>query len=1498
MPVDADTALQSAVASGSPSPSHRHPITRATSGTGSIIAHDVRLGYTRSMSMLSSVFSRRKGLQKKLNSFAHIRRAQSPPSPGSFISPEIGEKPFNPYTLGNESLTSQNSLNQVSSTGTQVADGDKAGSPRVQLQLTTDTLSLSDWFPAQYLQSNTEQPARIPLRNASLGVTGAQASGSRRPQDADVHGGSMEQIAEQGQDLQREDDRGHGHDDGSDLDDVIIIEAPRGREQLASPMKRNVAGLPERSESREASTSGQSRRHTPHPITIPASRNIFLEIDPESASSAHRSSKARTSRSSRRSSKYGSRRNSVYHTLPRKPSKHTSLRKSRHPSLTRPKSRLRSKSRPNSFCSGQSGSEFETDGDDGMSAVSGTTIARALASTYFISASPHGSHPPSSHSYPRSRGHLARQDSATLPKGDYPFLFKRKSQRSSKGSTASNEGRTPNSANYWKDRKINGDQIVVMSPEEREREDWDLDVPPVPPMPEGLSPIPSASAHSSMQKLLATTDPRDSSPVSDSLRSRADDNERLSNSSISRRRATKDLTLDPDPDHKRRRISQAAVSIINSETAPMSTGTLSSSSVQPDVQAGSQISLSSSSVSDDKQDKAEDEPSPRSLTDAHASSPDAPTTATSTSMSIYSEGLHGVISPADSASLYSDARSPGSTAILSPGLTSLISSPGSSSLRTPGSSVTGSAASLDPSFRSFSAARQKRHESPARPAISMLPIGERPRSAQVPHSPSSPNASPVVTRPMSMTGSPRSSVDSPDLLDMMFAGSRGPLARNVSVASRMGSPPAPISVPPRTPFDITAGEGSSASAIKQQFPETPYAFTPLVSAGFPPALPRGVPPPLPRSGTVVIRGARAKRASTSSSVGRKALMRSATLMSPSSSSTVANQASTEPKDDEVADVQEELPPNSSAGLSAIEEGSAVNSPLSQYSAASAQSPMSFAQRAMVDPDPPSYDSLSPIPSRSQSPMSMTTVAASIPLPPSPMPVPTSLLKRKHASAIEGDEDALSVLHSDSEDESPAPSLRPTLSPSPLSVEPHSATADSSTASFQQDQLLRPGYGSIARNTRNRTRPPPPFGPRKPSATNGIPFLNRARSGSTASSIGSPGHSSSTKASVSPASSATMPESTIRFQPTPVKFRGLTMEAAQWTFTSEELQLLVSAAVKQSSDASAIRLLSRDVLQTEIPDEIARLEKLSTELKTRYKQGMRKRTNLLSTLQSLAGSSDLPEQTASARHLEELLELTDHLDHIAEEMHSTTDQLRQLEHLRDVHASSALAMAVRKLNASFVKHLAEKEALRQQVTDLESERDEAWAQAQEAAKELDSLTEKMAVSDGVMTPASSRRSSAVVVARKASVRKAGLRARSQRSSIATNRSSSAISPATRTASSAEFVPPLPPIPVRTPVGLFTAGLSTGVSIGSGRSTDDNVRAMIRAQEELYEMLGIKLDDTPTARKRSMSVSDALYPPPYQWDRPRRNSDCISPAIVRSAAWHDHRTAVMASIGMSH
>lgn len=603
--------------------------------------------------------------------------------------------------------------------------------------------------------------------------------------------------------------------------------------------------------------------------------------------------------------------------------------------------------------------------------------------------------------------------------------------------------------------------------------------------------------------------------------------------------------------------------------------------------------------------------------------------------------------------------------------------------------------------------------------------------------------------------------------------------------------------------------------MQQTFPETPYAFTPTPHTGsfVTPPLPEGTPPPMPRTATLT-----RVRQSQKSDVGKAALMRSATMAQ--FSTTKPAQPMTPPPSGADAHYHPQEDPvvvPSTTGqvpLSAIEEMSAPTSPLSRASTFSSTPEHSPAPTSRTSATGQSFDAAifakserppSLVPSkRSLTPLP-SPPASAVPLPPSPLPSPLPSPARPEAAS--------DTLGHEQKSATPSPTYA-TVHMQQIASPPPSPSVFLMPVDTSQPpgkvEPLKPELLSAVEATPNkrytRSRPPPPTGPRKPS--NPSSLLSRSRAGSVASSLGSPhGGIPLPGGLATPTTSASAP----RFQTTPVKFRGLTMEAAQWTFTSEQLQATVSSAIKKSSDASSIRLLPIDMLTEQIPAEISRLEAMSAELRTNYKLAVRKRKMLLASLRALAdGSGEGPEHCPSLRLLDDVAELSDYMDHLSEDLYSVTDQLSQLTHLRDVHFGSALAMGLRKLNSSFIKHLAEKESLRQQVASLEAEMAEAWTYAQDAARELDDLNDKVALSEGVITPASSRRSSRVVIARKVSLRKAGIRSpsrlRSQRSSV-TSRSSLGLSmsPALRNAIGSDHVPPVPPIPSRTPLGISTADL---------------------------------------------------------------------------------------------
>lgn len=347
----------------------------------------------------------------------------------------------------------------------------------------------------------------------------------------------------------------------------------------------------------------------------------------------------------------------------------------------------------------------------------------------------------------------------------------------------------------------------------------------------------------------------------------------------------------------------------------------------------------------------------------------------------------------------------------------------------------------------------------------------------------------------------------------------------------------------------------------------------------------------------------------------------------------------------------------------------------------------------------------------------------------------------------------------------------------------------------------------------------------------------------------------------------------RFQAPAVRHRGYTMEAAKWTFSSSQLQRIVSKAIRESAQTSSIRLLKLESLEVEIPDEIHRLEMQRTEVQQKYKAYTKRRGTLFESLNfHLSSSSQSSDSTSVFRITEELASVSTTLDQLAEELHSTDVQLAQLNTLVQVHSSSALSMALRKLNASFLKQVSETQALQERVAALEAERDEAWKHAEDLASEYDHLSYPHTIDSPI--PSSSNRSSRVSAKRKSSIRasKAGLRSRRQsrqsaRSSVASNYFGPLSSATSPRGYRAEKVPPLPPIPKRRPADIITDYQPPLPSSSGPLSMDDatpnsEARALNQAEEELYSMLGLRAPD-PLRRSHSMVghlPSAGLSPPP--------------------------------------
>ncbi|KDR77312.1 hypothetical protein GALMADRAFT_246668 [Galerina marginata CBS 339.88] len=417
--------------------------------------------------------------------------------------------------------------------------------------------------------------------------------------------------------------------------------------------------------------------------------------------------------------------------------------------------------------------------------------------------------------------------------------------------------------------------------------------------------------------------------------------------------------------------------------------------------------------------------------------------------------------------------------------------------------------------------------------------------------------------------------------------------------------------------------------------------------------------------------------------------------------------------------------------------------------------------------------------------------------------------------------------------------------------PSAALAGPSTStdwnnSFDRGPLVRE---NSTMSQRSRMRPPLPAGPRRPSQMMGN-FPQRDRNGSI-SSI-----NSSTNNLLMQGARAT-PMVSPKFQTPAPKWRGYTMEAAKWTFTSAQLQAIVSRAIRQSAEASSIRLLRLEVLDNEIPEEVRRLEAQRTDLKTRYKVLTRRRANVFESMSSYLSGAEEENPAYALRLVEDLRESAITLDRLTEELHSLDSQLAHLDTLTHIHTGSALAMALRKLNSSFLKQVSENQVLRAQIQALEAERDEAWRQAECVANEYDRMNES----------ASSKRSSRVSAVRKSSLRasKAGLRTPSQRLSQISSRGSSmyfglAPSSARSPLLRLERIPPVPPIPRRRTLDIPSDSplkSSAALSLNGVTPTSETL-ALAQAQDELYAMLGLTNPERSLRRSLSFSMPSEQSP----------------------------------------
>ncbi|KAI6023357.1 hypothetical protein EDC04DRAFT_301670 [Pisolithus marmoratus] len=197
---------------------------------------------------------------------------------------------------------------------------------------------------------------------------------------------------------------------------------------------------------------------------------------------------------------------------------------------------------------------------------------------------------------------------------------------------------------------------------------------------------------------------------------------------------------------------------------------------------------------------------------------------------------------------------------------------------------------------------------------------------------------------------------------------------------------------------------------------------------------------------------------------------------------------------------------------------------------------------------------------------------------------------------------------------------------------------------------------------------------------------------------------------------------ISFESIPISWKGLSLEAAQWTFTSSELQEIVSRAIRLSATESFIRLLSLQVLDTDIMEAEQRLEsqRLAAQAKWRFEVG--RRTMLMQALNSTVAtlSSECDKDNTLGSLITQLATSIACCDTEMVTIMQSMDQQAQLSSLKNTHWSSALSVALRKLNKACERQAGELKRALTRIRNLEDELEEAWKEAETLAAELDTL----------------------------------------------------------------------------------------------------------------------------------------------------------------------------------
>lgn len=202
-----------------------------------------------------------------------------------------------------------------------------------------------------------------------------------------------------------------------------------------------------------------------------------------------------------------------------------------------------------------------------------------------------------------------------------------------------------------------------------------------------------------------------------------------------------------------------------------------------------------------------------------------------------------------------------------------------------------------------------------------------------------------------------------------------------------------------------------------------------------------------------------------------------------------------------------------------------------------------------------------------------------------------------------------------------------------------------------------------------------------------------------------------------------PPPTVSFESVQIPWKGLPYEAAQWTFTSSELQEIVSRAIRLSAKESFIRLLSLQALDTDTVKEADRLEeeRLAAQVKWRFE--MHKRTMLMQALNSasaFANSGEVDKENVLGGLISQVATSIASCDSIFASILHMSDQQAQISVVQHRHWASALGIALRKLNKAFERQGEEMKHALIRIQTLQDELDEAWREAEGMAAEIDEM----------------------------------------------------------------------------------------------------------------------------------------------------------------------------------